>query len=87
MFLDPDTGIAPQIAGLEHVTTEELHSVFTAIKQGDVLVCYQHARRQQDWRGDRRRAFTRALGVLSQEVEVFDSDLAKDVVLFSVKKG
>ena len=87
VFLDPDTGIAPQIAGLEHVTTEELHSVFTAMKQGDVLVCYQHARRQQDWRGDRRRAFTRALGVLSQEVEVFDSDLTKDVVLFSVKKG
>ena len=69
VFLDPDTGIAPQIAGLEHVTTEELHSVFTAMKQGDVLVCYQHARRQKDWRGDRRRAFTRALGVSSQEVE------------------
>ena len=35
--------------------------------------------RSQDW----------ALGVASQEVEVevFDSELAKDVVLFSVTKG
>ena len=33
--------------------------------------------RSQDW----------ALGVASQEVEVFYSELAKDVVLFSVTKG
>ena len=33
----------------------------------------------------RRRAFTRALGVSSQEVEVFDSELA-NVVLFSATK-
>ena len=33
--------------------------------------------RSQDW----------ALGVASQEVEVFDSEVAKDVVLFSVTKG
>ena len=87
VFLDPDTGMAPEVAGPEHVTAEEMHSVFQVMKQGDVLVCYQRARRQKDWRGDRRRAFTRALGVTSQEVEVFDSDLAKDVVLFSLKKG
>jgi hypothetical protein len=86
VFFDPDTGLAPEIAGPEHVTAEEIHSVFHMMKQGDVLACYQRARRQKDWRGDRRRAFTRALGVSSQEVEVFDSDLAKDVVLFSVRK-
>ena len=87
VFFDPDTGMAPEITGPEHVNAEEIHSVFRVMKQGDVLVCYQRARRQKDWRGDRRRAFTRALGVTSQEVEVFDSDLAKDVVLFSAKKG
>ena len=86
VLLDPDTGLAPQVAGPEHVTTHEVRLVFDVLKRGDALVCYQHARRQKDWRGDRRRAFTRALGVSSQEVEVFDSELAKDVALFSVTK-
>lgn len=86
VFLDPDTGLAPQVAGPEHVTADEVRSVFGVMKQGDVLVCYQHARRQKNWRGDRRRAFTRALGLSSREVEVFDSGLAKDVVLFSATK-
>ena len=86
VFLDPDTGLAPQVVGPEHVTAHNVRLVFDAMKRGDVLVCYQHARRQKDWRGDRRRAFTRALGVSSQEVEVFDSELAKDVILFSVTK-
>ena len=87
MFLDPDTGVAPEIVGLEHVTGDEIRGVFDQMKSNDVLVCYQRARRQKDWRGDRRRAFTRALGVSSQDVERFDSDLSKDVVLFSAKKN
>lgn len=87
VFLDPDTGVAPEIVGLEHVTGDEIRGVFDQMKSNDVLVCYQRARRQKDWRGDRRRAFTRALGVSSQDVERFDSDLSKDVVLFSAKKN
>ncbi len=87
VFLDPDTGLAPEVAGPEHVAADEVRSVFGVMKQGDVLVCYQHARRQKNWRGDRRRAFTRALGLSSREVEVFDSRLAKDVVLFAATRG
>ena len=86
VFLDPDTGLAGDVAGPEHVTADDLRSVFEVMADGDVLVCYQHARRQKDWRGDRRRAFTRALGASSQEVEVFESELARDVVLFSATK-
>lgn len=86
VFLDPDTGLAGQVAGLEHVTADEVRGVFDVMKPGDVLACYQHARRQKDWRGDRRRAFTRALSVTSEDVEVFDSELARDVVLFSTRK-
>ena len=56
------------------------------MSDGDVLVCSQHARRQKDWRGEKRRAFTRALGVASQDVEVFDSELAREVVLFAATK-
>lgn len=87
VFLDPDTGLEGPVAGPEHVTPDDVRSVFEVLSAGDVLVCYQRARRQKDWRGDRRRAFTRALGVSSGDVEVFDSELAKDVVLFSVTKG
>ena len=78
--------MAPEVAGPEHVTAPELRQVFDVLKPGDVLVCYQRARRQKDWRGDRRRAFTRALGLSSQEVDVFDSELARDMVLFSAAR-
>jgi len=87
VFLDPDTGLAPQVAGPEHVTPDELRSVYDVMRGGDVLVCYQHARRQKDWRGESRRAFTRALDITSRDVEVFDSAMARDVVLFSVMKS
>ncbi len=86
VFLDPDTGLAPDVAGPEHVTENEVQLVYSTMKAGDVLVCFQRSRRQKDWRGDRRRAFTLALGVSSEDVEVFDSELAKDVALFSVTK-
>ena len=58
--------------------------MFSVMKPRDVLACYQHQQRRKDWRDDRKIAFTQALGVTSEEVEVFESDLAKDVVLFSV---
>ena len=87
VFLDPDTGLAPQVHGPQHVTADEVRLVFNVLKGGDVLACYQHARRQKDWLGDRRRAFTRALGLSSHEVEVFSSEVAKDLVLFSATKG
>ena len=86
VFLDPDTGLAPQVAAPQHVTADDLCSVVDVMKQGDVLVCYQRARRQNDWRGDKRRAFTRTLGLSSQDVEVFESELARDAVLFATKK-
>lgn len=86
VLLDPDTGLAPEVAGPDQVTVDEVRLVFDVLKTGDVLACYQRARRQKDWRGDRRRAFTRALGVSTREVEVFESELAKDVLLFSATK-
>ena len=86
VFLDPDAGLAPDVPGPEHVAEKELRLVYDVIKTGDVLVCYQRSRRLKGWRGDRRRAFTLALGVSSQDVEIFDSKLTRDGVLFSVTK-
>lgn len=87
VLLDPDTGLAPETYGLEHVTSAEVAAVFEALRPGDVLVCYQHSRRQTDWRGRARRAFANAPGLPSFEVEVLQSELAKDVLLLAVKKG
>lgn len=88
VLLDPDTGLAPDSgAGPEHVTSDEVAALFAALRPGDLLACYQHARRQKDWRGRARRAFANAPGVPSFEVEVLRSELARDVLLLAVKKG
>ena len=88
VLLDPDTGLAPDSgAGPQHVTSDEVAALFAALRAGDVLACYQHQRRQKDWRGRARRAFANAPGVPSFEVETLRSDLARDVLLLAVKKG
>ena len=83
---DPDVGLASEIHGPEHVTSTEVAAVFAALRPGDLLVCYQHARRQKDWRGRARRAFANAPGMPSFEVEVLQSEVARDVLLLAVKK-
>lgn len=88
VLLDPDTGLAPDgEAGPHHVASAEVAAVFGALPPGGVLACYQHARRQKDWRGRARRAFANAPGVPSFEVEALRSDLAREVLLLAVKKG
>ena len=86
VFLDPDVGLASESAGLEHVTSAEVAAVFASLQPGDHLVCYQHARRQKDWRGRARRAFANAPGIPSFDVEVLRSELARDVLLLVVKR-
>ena len=86
VFLDPDVGLASESAGLEHVTSAEVAAVFASLHPGDHLVCYQHARRQKDWRGRARRAFANAPGIPSFDVEVLRSELARDVLLLAVKR-
>ena len=87
VLLDPDVGLAPEIHGPEHVTSAEVAAVFAVLQPGDLLVCYQHARKQKDWRGRARRAFANAPGLPSFEVEVLQSEVARDVLLLAVKKG
>ena len=86
VLLDPDVGLAPETPGPEHVASAEVAAVFEALRQGDLLVCYQHARKQKDWRGRARRAFANAPGVPSFEVEVLRSEVARDVLLLAVKR-
>ena len=87
VFLDPDIGVEPDTAGPGLITSAEVALVFDALRAGDVLVCYQRARRQKDWRGRARRAFANAPGLPSFDVEVFHSELARDVLLLAAKKA
>jgi hypothetical protein len=87
VLLDPDVGLAPETHGPEHVTSTEVAAVFEVLRPGDLLVCYQHARKQKDWRGRARRAFANAPGLPSFEVEVLQSETARDVLMLAVKKN
>lgn len=87
VFLDPDIGVVSERPGPEHVSSSEVATLFEALRPGDLLVCYQHGRRQKDWRGKARRAFANAPGVPSFDVEVLASDLARDVLLLAARKG
>ena len=87
VLLDPDTGLVPETPGPHHVASADVAAIFAALRPGDLLVCYQHARAQKDWRGRARRAFANAPGVPSFEVEALRSDVARDVLLLAVKKG
>src|SRR3972149_5307749 len=42
VFLDPDTGLEPQKATLEHVREKELEEIWHVLRPGDLLVFYQH---------------------------------------------
>ncbi|HCQ97907.1 MAG TPA: hypothetical protein DIU48_00715 [Acidobacteria bacterium] len=87
VFLDPDIGVESDAVGPAFVASAEVALVFEALRAGDVLVCYQRARRQKDWRGRARRAFANAPGLPSFDVEVLRSELARDVLLLAAKKA
>ena len=86
VFLDPDIGLESETPGPPVVTSAEVALLFDALRSGDILVCYQHARRQKGWRGRARRAFANAPGLPSFDVEILESKLANDVLLLAVKK-
>lgn len=95
VFLDPDTGIAPERPSTKHVNAKEIQDVFVAMKPGDWLVLYQHARRETNWRQKTLKQFARAVGRSVGRIQTFSSPtvqsgqnlpLAHDVILFAVGK-
>ena len=86
VFLDPDVGLVPEQPGPEYVASSEVAALFEALRPGDLLACYQHGRRQKDWRGRARRAFANAPGLPSFDVEALESEQARDVLLLAVRK-
>ena len=89
VFLDPDTGIAPASYDYKHVTPAEIRSTYDGMRQGDILVFYQHARRGDgSWQNTTHYEFSKAVGMRSDQVEIVTCDkIAKDVAFFVVPKS
>lgn len=86
VFLDPDTGIEPGNASLNHVLEAEVGQVFGAMCPGDVLVFYQHARRSITWQDETKAQFARAIQRVAGIQTFACPSLASDVVFFGVRK-
>lgn len=89
VFLDPDTGLAPESgADLKHLTAAELRTIYTALRSDDVIVFYQHARRHSGWLEEAQREFCRATDTdRDTGLTITCPSVAKDVALFVSTKG
>lgn len=89
VFLDPDTGLAPQKADVTHVTDSEAGQFWGALSQGDVLVLYQHKtnRNGRPWVDEKRKQFASAIGVSPSRVSIAKGDsIAHDVAFYYASK-
>lgn len=88
VLLDPDTGIAPENCGYEHVTAQEIRTVLRAMKLGDILLFYQHARLGDgEWLNTTREELRRAVGAGIPVVTVTCKEIANDVAFFVVDRS
>ena len=87
-FLDPDTGLEPEkTTKPEHVLESEARDIWGAMRQGDVLVLYQHAKRATGWVETTRRQFASALGVNGGVKLAWGPNVAPDVAFFYCVKN
>jgi len=90
VFLDPDTGLAPRNPRLEHVLPSELSLIWGKMRQGDVLVFYQHQTNKngKPWIEPKRVEFECALGLPRGRSKIAKGPtIARDVVFFFCKKA
>jgi hypothetical protein len=89
VFLDPDTGLEPQNLSLDHVLNQEVSEVWEELKEGDLLVFYQHQtnRNGQPWIAPKKEQFENAIGVPVGSASVARAEqIARDVVFFYAQK-
>lgn len=88
VFLDPDTGLAPQKAMAEHVTGEEISSIWQCLKGDDYLVLYQHKPRISEWKIIRKKELAKALSVKDSKIKMWEeaTEKIRDVVFFFCEK-
>lgn len=89
MLLDPDTGLAPAKVKLEHVTPDEVRTIFSKLCSGDILVLYQHQtnRNGKPWIAPKRRQFADAIRVKVSNVgTATGTEVSRDVAFFFAEK-
>lgn len=89
VFLDPDTGLEPRVAGPEHVIESEVGTIWRALLSGDVLAFYQHQtnRNGTPWIEPKKAQFERALGVRAGAAKLARAPgIARDVAFFYMEK-
>jgi len=90
-FLDPDTGLEPRKKpSLDHVLNDEAKDIWGAMRQGDVLVLYQHETNKagQPWVEDKRGQFESALALPSGCAKLaWGPKVAPDVAFFYCVKN
>ncbi len=90
VFLDPDTGLEPNNANLNHVLEREAREIWTKLKPGDVFVFYQHQtnRNGQPWIEEKKVQLANAIHISNDSIKVAHGfEIATDVVFFYVKKA
>ena len=90
IFLDPDTGLAPETCKPEHVRVDEVAHIWNSLTSNDLLVFYQHRfwPKKGDWREIRKEQFADACKVDVRYVKTWHSKaIADDVIFFYIKKG
>lgn len=89
VFLDPDTGLEPRSATLDHVLESELAAVWRALEPGDILVFYQHQsnRSGRPWTGPKKEQFELAIGLAAGAAKLaLGKGIAPDVAFFYARK-
>ena len=85
VFLDPDTGLEPKKAKLEHVREKELQDIWHALRPGDLLVFYQHQtnRGGRPWVEEKQAQFENAIGLERGGCKLAQGkEIARDVAFF-----
>jgi hypothetical protein len=86
VFLDPDTGMAPQKMKAEHVSPEDASAFWTALTPKDMLVVYQHADHSKTWLRCRSKALSLACpGAAIQVVQ--GKGIASDIAMLWCEKS
>jgi hypothetical protein len=90
IFLDPDTGLQPKgKAGHQHVLNAELTSIWDALRNGDILVFYQHKtnRSNEPWIPAKMTQFDKTLGAKPGATKLAHATgIANDVAFFFALK-
>ncbi len=70
VFLDPDTGVGGANPSDEHVCEEQIRSVWSAMREDDMLLIYQHNARikREAWIKDRATKIAAAVGRSASEI-------------------